>query len=139
MSGGRAYQQSHPWISFSIDLRPAAPRLWSLLGQAAAGGRQIAAAALPPVEAAEMYRLYLSRGARATTAIEGNTLSEAQVRARLDGQLELPLSQECWCGWRLGSPAGCRAITYLTNLEQSDLWRVVYGCFRFPRLRPSSR
>ena len=94
MSGGRAYQQSHPWISFSIDLRPAAPRLWSLLGQAVAGCRQIAEAALPPVEAAEMYRLYLSRGARATTAIEGNTLSEAQVRARLDGQLELPLSQE---------------------------------------------
>ena len=68
--------------------------MWSLLGQAVAGCRQIAEAALPPLEAAEMYRLYLSRGARATTAIEGNTLSEAQVRARLDGQLELPLSQE---------------------------------------------
>ena len=40
------------------------------------------------------FTFYLSRGARATTAIEGNTLSEAQVRARLDGQLDLPLSQE---------------------------------------------
>ena len=77
-----------------MDLRPAAPRVWSLLGQAVAGCRQVADAALPPPQAAEMYRLYLSRGARATTAIEGNTLSEAQVRARLDGQLDLPLSQE---------------------------------------------
>ena len=94
MKGGRAYEHSHPWISFTVDLRPAAPRVWSLLGQAVAGSRQVAGAALPPPQAAEMYRLYLSRGARATTAIEGNTLSEAQVRARLDGQLDLPLSQE---------------------------------------------
>ena len=94
VKGGRAYEHSHPWISFTVDLRPAAPRVWSLLGQAVAGCRQVAGAALPPPQAAEMYRLYLSRGARATTAIEGNTLSEAQVRARLDGQLDLPLSQE---------------------------------------------
>ena len=94
MGNGRGYGHSHPWISFTVDLRPAAVRVWSLLGQAVAGCRQIAEAALPPLDAAEMYRLYLSRGARASTAIEGNTLSEAQVRARLDGQLELPLSQE---------------------------------------------
>ena len=94
MESGRRYERSHPWITFTIDLRPAAPRVWSLLGQAVARCVQIAEAALPPLEAAEMYRLYLSRGARATTAIEGNTLSEAQVRARLEGQLELPLSQE---------------------------------------------
>ena len=94
MKGGRAYEHSHPWICFTVDLRPVAPRVWTLLGQAVAGCRQVAGAALPPPQAAEMYRLYLSRGARATTAIEGNTLSEAQVRARLDGQLDLPLSQE---------------------------------------------
>jgi len=94
VGSGRRYERSHPWITFTIDLRPAAPRVWSLLGQAVARCVQIAEAALPPLEAAEMYRLYLSRGARATAAIEGNTLSEAQVRARLEGQLELPLSQE---------------------------------------------
>ena len=94
MGSGREYERSHPWITFTVDLRPAAPRVWALLGQAVARCRQIAEAALPPLEAVEMYRLYLSRGARATTAIEGNTLSEAQVRARLEGQLQLPLSQE---------------------------------------------
>ena len=91
---GRAYQQSHPWITFTVDLRPAAAQVWSLLGQVVARCEQIVEAALPPAVAAEMYRIYLSKGARATTAIEGNTLSEAQVRARLEGQLELPLSQE---------------------------------------------
>lgn len=94
MDRGRPYERSHPWISFAVDLRAAAPRVWSLLGEAAARCRQVAEAALPPAAAAEMYRLYLTRGARATTAIEGNTLSEAQVRARLEGRLELPPSQE---------------------------------------------
>ena len=94
MEGGREYARSHPWISFAVDLRAAGPRTWALLGEAVARCRQVAQAALPPAAAAEMDRLYLSRGARATTAIEGNTLSEAQVRARLEGQLELPPSQE---------------------------------------------
>ena len=94
MASRRRYEQSHPWITFSIDLRPAAARVWALAGQTVARCRQVAEAALPPFEAAEMYRLYLSGGARATTAIEGNTLSEAQVRARMDGRLDLPRSQE---------------------------------------------
>ena len=94
MEGGREYARSHPWISFTVDLRAAAPRTWALLGEAVARCRQVAQAALPPAAAAEMDRLYLSRGARATTAIEGNTLSEAQVRARLESRLELPPSQE---------------------------------------------
>ena len=41
-----------------------------------------------------MHRLYLVKGARATTAIEGNTLSEEQIAAQLEGRLELPPSQE---------------------------------------------
>ena len=124
MASGRRYEQSHPWIAFTLDLRPAAPRVWSLLGQAVARCRQIAEAALPPLEAAEMYRLYLSRGARATTAIEGNTLSEAQVRARLEGQLELPLSQEY-----LG-----REVDNI--LESCDaIWQEIIGG-RSPRLSP---
>ncbi len=41
-----------------------------------------------------MHRIYLAKGVRATTAIEGNTLSEEQVRAQIEGQLDLPLSQD---------------------------------------------
>ena len=90
----RAYERSHPWISFRPGLARATPQLWSLLGQAAARCEQVARAVLPPAAAAEMHKLYLIKGARATTAIEGNTLTEEQVRDRLDGQLELPISQE---------------------------------------------
>jgi Fic family protein len=119
VGSGRKYVQSHPWITFTIDLRPAAPRVWSLLGQAVARCRQIAEAALPPAAAAEMYRLYLSKGARATTAIEGNTLSEAQVRARLEGQLELPPSQE-YLGREVDNIlAACEAIRQAIEDGQS--------------------
>lgn len=90
----RAYERSHPWIRFRPGFERATPRLWSLLGQAAARCEQVARAVLPPAAAAEMHKLYLVKGARATTAIEGNTLTEAQVRRRLEGQLELPISQE---------------------------------------------
>lgn len=94
MTDERPYERSHPWISFCAGLERATPRLWSLLGQVAARCEQVARAVLPPAAAAEMHKLYLIKGARATTAIEGNTLTEEQVRRRLDGQLELPISQE---------------------------------------------
>ena len=124
MESDRSYHRSHSWITFTIDLRPAAARVCSLLGQAVARCQQIAEAALPPLDAREMYRVYLSRGARATTAIEGNTLSEAQVRARIEGQLELPLSQE-YLGREVDNILdSCAAI-----------WREIRGG-RSPRLSP---
>jgi Fic family protein len=38
--------------------------------------------------------LYLSKGVAATTAIEGNTLSEEEVLSRIKGKLDLPISLE---------------------------------------------
>ena len=90
----RTYQKTHPWISFEVDLRAAPSNLWMLLGQAVALCRQIGTAALPPGNAREMQTLYLVKGVQATTAIEGNTLSTEQIRARIEGQRDLPLSQE---------------------------------------------
>ena len=89
----RAYQTSHPWISFSINLDRAAPRLWALLGQAVAFCEQVSGAVLPPRAGQKLYRTYLVKGARATTAIENNTLTEEQVGQALDGTLDLPPSQ----------------------------------------------
>ena len=90
----REYERSHPWIRFKADLREAPPRLWALLGQAAALCRQVADAALPPDAAAEMRKVYLVKGVQATTAIEGNTLGAEQIRERVEGRLDLPPSQE---------------------------------------------
>ncbi len=41
-----------------------------------------------------MHQVYLAKGVLGTTAIEGNTLSEEEVRKLVDGVLELPPSQE---------------------------------------------
>ena len=94
MTNDREYRRTHPWISFRHHLERADPIHWALLGEAAARCDQVAQAILPPADAREMYQLYLAKGARATTAIEGNTLSEEQIRAQLEGRLELPPSRE---------------------------------------------
>ncbi|MEX2175171.1 MAG: Fic family protein [Pirellulaceae bacterium] len=49
---------------------------------------------LPPQIAAELYTMYLAKGVRATTAIEGNTLTEEQVRERIQKVNSLPKSLE---------------------------------------------
>ena len=49
---------------------------------------------LYPQVAQLLHRIYLAKGVAATTAIEGNTLSENQVLQQIDGKLEVPPSQE---------------------------------------------
>ena len=90
----RTYERTHPWITFQLDLRRASPRLWLLLGQAQAKCEQIAGVPLQPRVAEQMHKLFLAKGALATTAIEGNTLTEAEVLKHLEGKLELPPSKE---------------------------------------------
>ena len=87
---GRAYQETHPWIDFRVDLRPAPAELWMLLGEARSKIAHIAGSLLNPEVASEMHIAYLTKGALATTAIEGNTLSEEEARRRIEGRLELP-------------------------------------------------
>lgn len=65
-----------------------------LLGEARSKIEHIAGALLNPDVAREMHYVYLAKGVLATTAIEGNTLSEEEARQRIEGQLELPPSQE---------------------------------------------
>jgi Fic family protein len=90
----RTFERTHPWISFRIDLRKAAPTLWLLLGEVASKCEHIAGVPLRPSVAQSLHQLYLAKGALATTAIEGNTLTEKEVLARLQGKLKLPPSKE---------------------------------------------
>ena len=65
-----------------------------LLGDACAKCEYISGIPLMPETSQDLHRVYLVRGVRATTAIEGNTLSEDEV-ARLErGELNLPPSKE---------------------------------------------
>ena len=88
------YLETHPWITFRLDLRNAPPRFWSLLGEACAKCEHIRAIPLAPETAQRLHRVYLVKGARATAAIEGNTLSEDDVSKLERGELRLPPSKE---------------------------------------------
>ena len=82
----RGYSESHPWISFRIDLQRAGADFWMLLGEARSKVDHLSLALLKPAVAEEMQQVYLAKGAQATTAIEGNQLSEEEVAEIVAGQ-----------------------------------------------------
>ena len=90
----RTFERTHPWISFRLALQKAGPHLWMLLGEAASKCEHIAGVPLRPALAQSLHRLYLAKGVLATTAIEGNTLTEQEVLRHLEGKLRLPPSKE---------------------------------------------
>jgi Fic family protein len=65
-----------------------------LMGEAASKCQHLAVVPLMPGTAEHLNQVYLAKGAAANTAIEGNTLSEEQVLAQVQGRLELPPSME---------------------------------------------
>jgi Fic family protein len=64
------------------------------LGEAYSKCQHLAGTALLPAVAEELSVVYLSKGIQATTAIEGNTLSDEQVLGIVNGTQRLPPSQE---------------------------------------------
>lgn len=90
----RTYQQTHPWLKFTIDMRPAHPSLWIALGEAASQCEHLSKVPLRPATAKLLHQLYLAKGVAATTAIEGNTLSEEEVLKAVQGRLTVPPSKE---------------------------------------------
>jgi Fic family protein len=90
----REYLQTHPQITFRVDLRRSTPVLWALLGEAKSKSEHVARALLSPATSEELLSVYLTKGALATTAIEGNTLTEEEARRVVDHQLKLPPSRE---------------------------------------------
>ena len=89
----RTYEKSHPWITFTANFDRASTELWMLLGEAISKCEHIAGVPLAPKIAEDLHRIYLAKGVHATTAIEGNTLSEEDVRARIEGKRSLPESK----------------------------------------------
>lgn len=90
----RTYEKTHPWIKYEGDFKKASPKLWLMLGACQSKCEHIAKVPLRPDTAKKLYQVYLAKGALATTAIEGNTLSEKEVLDHLDGKLKLPPSRE---------------------------------------------
>ena len=65
-----------------------------LLGEACSKCEYIAGIPLAPQTSELLHQVSLERGARATTAIEGNTLTEEDVSKLARGELRLPPSKE---------------------------------------------
>lgn len=94
MTERREYLETHSWLSFKLDLSFADPSFWMLLGEAHSKCDHIAGVPLPYEVGAKLHQLYLAKGVLATTAIEGNTLTEDQVIDQMQGTLKLPPSKE---------------------------------------------
>lgn len=94
MDKPRDYIGSHPWITFKLDLERAPWEFWNQIGEAHSKCRHLARTPLSPSMARDMERVYLAKGARASAAIEGNSLNEEQAVAAVEGRLEVPESQE---------------------------------------------
>ena len=94
MTNRKRYEESHPWISFELDLRRMPWSLWVLLGEAQSMCDHLAGVPLHANVAERLHKLYLAKGALASTAIEGNTLSENDVIELIEGRLKLPPSKE---------------------------------------------
>lgn len=88
------YLKTHPWITFRADLREAPAELWILLGECQSKCEHISGVPLKPSVAQNLNQVYLAKGSLATTAIEGNTLTEEEVRRHLEGKLQLPPSKQ---------------------------------------------
>jgi Fic family protein len=90
----RTYAQTHPWIAFTVDLRQDDVEFWALLGEARSKIEHLRSVFLSPESTRRLHQLYLAKGVHATTAIEGNTLSEEEALQVVDGRtLDLPPSR----------------------------------------------
>lgn len=86
MAKTRKYEKTHPWIRFELDLRNLNHRVWMLLGEARSKCEHLAQVPLNPLLAERLRSVFLAKGVQATTAIEGNTLTEEQVLKRIQQQ-----------------------------------------------------
>lgn len=76
----------YPWITFEVDLNRMSPTFWMLLGEARSKCSHLGRVPLPKAYADQLHIVSLAKGAHATTAIEGNTLSEDSVREIVEGR-----------------------------------------------------
>ncbi|WP_336251088.1 Fic family protein [Stomatohabitans albus] len=87
------YQESHPWLTFDFKLNDLESIDLIHIGEAISKCEHVQWTPLAPAVAQELGKIFLAKGAHSTTSIEGNTLSEEEVRKSIEGELKLPRSQ----------------------------------------------
>ncbi len=90
----REYTDTHPWIDFDASVaNRLGARSWMQVGEAYARCAELSGTPLAPAVAEALHQHALIRGAQATVAIEGNTLTVEQVRSIYAGEFTTPLSR----------------------------------------------
>lgn len=128
----RSYEETHDWIDFSLDMRCFSHSLWMLLGEAQSKCEHLAGVPLRPTTARDLHGVYLSKGVHATTSIEGNTLTEDEVRQRVEGTLKLPDSR-AYLGQEVDNIIGaCNLVTdKLRRAEVMELDPATVSAFNY--------
>ncbi len=86
---------SHEFISFIADMTRLSYKSWMDLGEVNSKCLHLAQVPLQPSVAEKLHLIYLAKGVHATTAIEGNTLTEQQVLLQINGDKpDVPKSRE---------------------------------------------
>jgi Fic family protein len=96
MPKSKVYESTHPWLTFSLEnyISKLDRMSWTHLGESYSKCQHLVGAPLTPGKAKQLGEIYLRRGALASAAIEGNTLSEDQVENILERNHKLPESQQ---------------------------------------------
>lgn len=82
------------WITFELNLEKLTYQDWIRLGECVAKCEQIKTIPLKPHVKNKLHLVSLAKGVHATTAIEGNTLTQEQVEAIIEKKLKLPPSKK---------------------------------------------
>lgn len=90
----RKYEETHPWVTFNFDTKRLGVQTWTHLGECFSKCQHLIGTPLKPAVSDKLAQIYLRRGALASAAIEGNTLSEAELEEILDQRKKLSESQQ---------------------------------------------
>lgn len=85
---------SHDFIKFPPNIREFSRKIWLLLGETQAKIEHIKRLPIPPDDSDMLYIIYLAKGVHSTTAIEGNSFSEEEVRKIINRELKARPSRE---------------------------------------------
>ncbi|MCD6308603.1 MAG: Fic family protein [Candidatus Latescibacteria bacterium] len=87
------YEETHPWLTFSINLAKAPARLWTLLGGCNALCGVIDGAPLLPGDALAIEREWTASAVHASFASERSALTVAEVEEIVAGEYNAPPSR----------------------------------------------
>lgn len=85
---------SHDFIKFPPKLGGFSSKTWLLLGEIQAKIEHIKRLPIPPDDSDMLHLMYLAKGVHSTTAIEGNTFEEEEVRKIIKNEMKVPPSRQ---------------------------------------------